>query len=236
MRIQQAFRPSTTSAHSLHFKTFLAFLIFIDLPITCNAHNILTFMEFLYQNSISPKVISTYISSIHSKAQLYGWDTSATSHSAVNRYICSIYVNSRFNPTPRGIFDIPILYNLSLSCDILSDPVLFRTVFLVAFYGFLRMSNIDPHSSFKFNPDFHSLRQALIIAPPGAHLSIKWTKPLQHHKSHHWIQLPSIDNHFLCPVRALHVLLASRPLPPSTPLFANKLHPYAQVIDTHIRS
>ena len=191
-------------------------------------------MEFLYQNSILPKVISRYISSIHSKAQFYGWDTSATSHPAVCRYICSISINSRFNPTPRGIFDIPTLYKLSISCDILPDPILFRAIFLTAFYGFLRMSNIAPHSSSKFNPDFHFLMQDVIFAPPGAHLLIKWTKTLQNHKAHHWIQLPSIRNHFLCPVRALQALLASRLRPPPAPLFANN-YPYTPIIDTHIR-
>ena len=48
VRIQHAFRPSTASAYTLHFKTFLAFLIIMDLPIACNVQNILTFMEFLY--------------------------------------------------------------------------------------------------------------------------------------------------------------------------------------------
>ena len=199
----------------------------------CNVHNILTFMEFLYQNSLSPKVLSTYISSIHSRAQWYGWDNSPTSHLAVRRYIRSISINSRFSPTSRGIFDIHTLYNLSISCDILADPLLFQGIFLTAFYGFLRMSNIAPHTSSKFNPDFHFLRQDLIFAPPGAHLLIKWTKTLLHHKSHHWIQLPSIKNHFLCPVRALQALLTSRPLLLLPPLLANYFHPYAQVIDTH---
>ena len=158
-------------------------------------------MEFLYQNSISTKVISIYLSSVHAKAKLYGWDTSATSHPAVHNYICSISINSRLNPTLQDIFDIPILYNLSLSWDILSDPVLFRAVFLSTFYGFLRMSNIARHSSSKFNPDFHFVRQVLIYSRPGVHLLIKWTNTLQHYKSYHRIQLPSINNHFLCPVR-----------------------------------
>ena len=213
----------------------MAFLIFMDLPVECNVHNIIAFMEFLYQNSVSPKVISTYISSIHSRAHWYGWSTPSLSHPAVQRYLRSISINSRFNPTPRGIFDIHTLYNISVSCDILSDPILFRAIFLTAFYGFLRMSNMAPHSSSKFNPDFHFLRQDLIFASPGAHLLIKWTKTLQHHKSHHWIQLPSIQNHFLCPVKALQALINSRPLSPTSPLFANNFYPYAQVIDTHIR-
>ena len=97
------------------------------------------------------------------------------------------------------------------------------------------MTNIGPQRSSKLNPDFHLLRQDLIFTPPATHLLIKWTKTLQHHKSHHWVQLPSIHNHLLCPVQALQALLASRPLPSSAPLFANNFYSHGQVIDTHIR-
>ena len=97
------------------------------------------------------------------------------------------------------------------------------------------MSNIAPHSSSKFDPCVHFLRQDLIFAPPGAHLLIKWTKTLQHHKAHHWIQLPSLANQLLCPVRALKSLLKSHQVPPTTALFTNNFSPHSQVIDTHIR-
>ena len=234
-RVHTAYRPSTESAHALHFRTFISYLIFMELPITMTVHNLLTFLEYLYQNQLSPRVISSYLSSIQSRARLYSWDISPVSHPAIARYLRSIAINSRFNPTPRGIFDIPTLYNISLSCDSLSDPPLYRAIFLTAFFAFLRMSNIAPHSASKFDPDRHFLRKDLIFAPPGAHLLIKWTKTLQDHKSHHWVQLPTLQNHFLCPVRALKALLRSRPLPPLAPLFANNFYPYSQVIDTHIR-
>ena len=65
---------------------------------------------------------------------------------------------------------------------------------------------------------------------------IKWTKTLQDHKAHHWIQLSQIKKPLFCPVRALKALLDSRPLSPSAPLFANNFQPYAQVIDTYIRN
>ena len=126
-------------------------------------------------------------------------------------------------------------HQISISCDILSDPILFRAIFLTSFYGFLRMSNIAPHSARQYSPSRHFLRQDLIFADPGAHLVIKWTKTLQDRNSHHIIQLPSIQNTFLCPVRALKLLLQSRPLPPDAPLFANSFPPFAQIIDTHIR-
>ena len=101
-----------------------------------------------------------------------------------------------------------------MSCDILNDPILFRAIFLTSFYGFLRMSNIVPHSASQYSPSRHFLRQDLIFADPGADLIIKWTKTLQDHNSHHVIQFPSIQNPILGPVRALKQLPQSRPLPP----------------------
>ena len=149
-RIQQAYRPSTSSTHLLHFRTFLAYLLFMDLPIVISVHNILTFVEYLYQNHISPKVISTYLSSIQAKARLYNWDFSAIAHPSISRYIRSIPINSSFNPTTRGIFDLQTLYNILVSCEILSDPVLYRANFLTAFFGFLHMSNLAKSSTLSF--------------------------------------------------------------------------------------
>ena len=200
-----------------------------------NLHNILTFLEYLFQNHISPKVIRNYLSSVRLMAHQYNMPQSDINHYAITNYIRSISINSAFSPTPRGIFDLSTLYQISISCDILSDPILFRAIFLTSFYGFLHMSNIAPHSARQYSPSRHFLRQDLIFADPGAHLVIKWTKTLQDRNSHHIIQLPSIQNTFLCPVRALKLLLQSRPLPPDAPLFANSFPPFAQIIDTHIR-
>ena len=191
-----------------------------------NLHNILTLLEYLFQNHISPKVIRNYLLSVRLMAHQYNIPQSDTNHYAMTNYIRSISINSAFRPTPRGIFDLPIRYQISRSCDVLRDPILFRTIFLTSFYGFLSMSNIAPHSASQYSPSRHFLRQDLIFAHPGAHLIIKWTKTLQDHNSHHVIQLPSIQNPFLCPVRALKHLLQSRPLPPHSPLFANNFPPF----------
>ena len=105
---------------------------------------------------------------------------------------------------------------------------------MTAYFVFLRLSNFAPHSLSKFHPDKYFLRRDL-VSPPDAHLLIKWTKKLQDHKAHHVIQLPELDNIFLCPVRALKALLSSRPLSQSDPLFANRYPLYNQVIDSHVR-
>ena len=207
----------------------------MDLPIVASVHIVISFLEYLYQNSISPKIIATYLSSIQARARFYHWDTSAFSQPSVGRYICSITINSSFTPVSRDIFNIRTLCNISISCDLLSDPLLYRAIFLMSFYGFLRMSYIAPHSAKKFDQNRHFLRKYIIFAPPGVHILIKWTKTVQDNKAHHWVQLPQIKKPFLCPVKALKALLESRLLPTSAPLFANNFQPYGQVTDTHIR-
>ena len=97
------------------------------------------------------------------------------------------------------------------------------------------MSNVAHHSIAWFDPDKHFLRQDVIFAPPGAHLIIKWTKTLQDNKSHHVVQLPSIENMYLCPVQALKALLKSRQLPPTYTLLASQTPPFNHILDSHIR-
>ena len=216
--MKYAYRPSTTSAHRTHVRAYFAFLHIMDLPPTTTLHNIMVFIEYLHQNHISYKVITAYLSSVRSMATLYNLPLQSFSHPAITRLLRSISLTSHFAPTPRGVFDIPTLYNISISCDTRDDPHLYRAIFLVPFYGFLRMSNIAPHSSKNFSQQHHFLRQDVIFGPPGAHLILKWTKTMQDRKSHHIIQLPTISNKYLCPVQALTALLKSRDLPPPGPL------------------
>ena len=234
-KMDQAYRPSTSSAHRTHFRTFISFIYFMDLPMSVTLHNVLVFLEYLHQNSLSPKVIKNYLSSIATMSKAYSIDYTATYHPAVLRYIRGLSLTSPFRPTPRGIFDIPTLYAISKQCETLSDPILFRAIFLTSFYAFLRMSNIAPLSSKQFNPQRHLLRQDVIFAPPGAHIILKWCKTMQDAKSTHIVQIPEIANIWLCPVRALKTRLVSRHLTSTSPLFANAFYPHSQVIDTHIR-
>ena len=207
----------------------------MELPVELNIHSILAFLEYLYNNSVSHKVILNYVSSIKKAAIKYQWHPEVLSHRLVSEYLRSISINTTFAPTPRGIFDLTTLALISQACDILSDPPLFRAIFLLAFFAFLRMSNIAPHSRFKFDKQRHFLRQDIIFAEPGAHILIKWTKTLQDSSAHHFVQIPALQNNTLCPVLALRKLLDSRTFPSSSPLFVHALPPFHPVIDTTIR-
>ena len=178
-------------------------MVFMQLPIVISVHNILIFLEYLYSNALSPKVFKNYLSSISSATTFYHLDPGPLADPAISRFIRNITINSTFSPTPRGIFTIEMLYQISVACDIILDWLLFRAIFLTSYFAFLRMSYIAPHSIKKFNSSWHFLRQDVIFGHPGAHIIIKWTKTLQDNKSHHIVQIPQLSNIYLCPVRAL---------------------------------
>ena len=162
----------------------------MKLPVEFSLHNVLVFLEYLYQNNLSPQVIKIYVSSLASMARTYNISASDLSHILVVHYLRSKSINSTFRPNHRGIFDIQTLCHISKACDSLTDPPLFRAIFLTVFYAFLRISNVAPHCLKAFDPSRHFLRQDLIFHHPGAHLPVKWTKTLQDNRSHPLGQLP----------------------------------------------
>ena len=70
-RTGTAYRPATRNAHLTHVKTYVAFTIFMELPVEQNVHSILAFLEYLFTNSVSYKVMLNYISSVKKAATKY---------------------------------------------------------------------------------------------------------------------------------------------------------------------
>ena len=230
-----AYRPATRSAHTTHLKTYLSFVVFMDLPLQFTLHSILAFLEYLYVNRISHRVILNYLASLRSLARRYDWDSTILSHQLVVSYLKSIARNTPFNPPSRGIFSLQTLTAISKACALLPDPPLFRAAFLLAFFAFLRMSNIAPHSKAQFDPMKHMLRQDILFLNPSAHVLLKWTKTLQDYSSHHFVQIPKLTNLDLCPVQAIRDLMETRPLPSHAPLFVHSTPPFHPLIDTTLR-
>ena len=228
--LNKAFRPSTTSPQKLHFRKFFIFLKYFNLPLAFQLQSVLFFLQFLANNGLQPKVIANYVSSM---ATWYNLEHTALSHHSIFLLLRSFRINNPSPPTFKGIFDISTLKKIIHYCKFTSDPDLFKAIFLTAFFGFLRISNIAPHSKALFNPTMHFLRQDIIFHPPGCHLKIKWSKTNQSKRNVQWLQLPKLSTNSLCLVNAIYQLIKSRPLPPNAPLFAHKSGD--PVINTTIR-
>ena len=150
---------------------------------------------------------------------MYDLDCSPLNHRKIHLFIKSVSMNSPYCPKVKANFTIPLLIQLSKACDHIRYGFLYRAIFLLAFFGFLRLSNLAPSSSRLFDPSRHFLRSDIIFGPPGAHIIVKWAKAMQGSPKYQVIQIPFFKSSPICPVSALKLLLSSIKVPPSSPLF-----------------
>ena len=82
---------------------------------------------------------------------------------------------------------------------------------LIAFFGFLRQSNLAPRAASHFDPARHTRRRDIICTPKGAFIKLRWSKTLQVAQQPVYIPLPSIPSSHLCPVAAFRAMVARVP-------------------------
>lgn len=127
--------------------------------------------------------------------------------------------------SPKDIFTIPQLTQLIHLTSSHKLGLYLRPLFLLAFFGFLRISNLLPKSAYSYDPHMLLLRQDVQFNPSGGlTLTLKWSKARQSRSQQARVSLPVLPGHPLCPVNALHRLLITTSPPPFAPLFSALSH------------
>ena len=223
-RLDSALRPRTASAYQSKLKVFLAFVTWFQFPLV-HVDSLLAFLEFLTKNGTTSSSLTSYVSSLRHYFKIFDLDLAPLDHRKVHLFIKSVSINAPYSPRYKANFTIPVLLKLVKACDKFPLGVIYKSAFLLAYFAFLRLSNIAPSSSSSFDPSRHFLRGDIIFGPPGAHIIVKWAKAMQGSTKHQVVQIPSLPSSPLCPVSALKSLLQSVTAPPSAPLFLSPLLP-----------
>ena len=105
-------------------------------------------------------------------------------------------------------------------CDQFPLGYIYKSVFLLAFFAFLRLSNLVPPSISSFSSATHLCRGDLIPHSSFATLILKWSKTIQKQSQFATVQIPSLGASPLCPLAAFHNMASRLPLPPNSPMFA----------------
>ena len=146
-QLSQAFRPATSKTYSRMFKDFMGFLVAAGMSIYQVTHHvILAFMQFLLDNDCSHSNIANYLTGIRAFFVVYGCDTHSFRHEQIQLFQKFITLNVQFQPKSNTIITIQQLYSIISVCDTLPNSVVYKAVYLVAFFSFLRVSNLVPHS------------------------------------------------------------------------------------------
>lgn len=106
-----------------------------------------------------------------------------------------------------------ILRQLCVFCDALDCPLgrTLKCAFTLAFFGFLRQSNLAPCSLATFDPTRHTCRGDLIVGETDIHIIMKWSKTNQDMRSAPLVPIPAIEDSVVDPVRSFKLMLADTP-------------------------
>ena len=155
-RTHAAYRPKTRQAYKRMFEVFLAFCIHKRVMLqNVDVKILLSFLECLASNNFSYSMLCNYMSAIKASFVLYDLPHDLLDHPRLKLFLKSVRINRPLTFVPHNIIDLDMLEKISVVCDSLKSSKVFRAIFLTGFFGFLRLSNLAPHSLATFDYTRH---------------------------------------------------------------------------------
>ena len=192
-RLQLAYRPNTTTNYMGHFKTFMSYCVFyhINLQELREIH-LLGFLEFLAHSGLSHFTISNYLAGLRAMFHRFSLPVTLLHSKNISLILQSFSKSLKYSPKPKGVFNIQQLLAIIQLTEKFPHSRIFKAIFLLAFHGFFRLSNLVPVTSASFDPVRHLTSSDLIWAPPGVHVLLKWSKTIQSVSQYKTIPLAQI--------------------------------------------
>ena len=185
---------------------------------------------------MSPDHITNHITAIRSMCIIYAIDTFPFRDQRIPLFIKSLKLNGSFVPKISLLIDETLLLQIITVSDHFQFPQIFKTLYLLAFFSFLRPSNILPHTASTFDKTRHLCVADIIFADTRAVILVKWSKTLQDHVKTTTVDIPTLGDSALCPVKAFRKMLSIFPSTPDSPLFMlSNAHTYKPLTDSPAR-
>ena len=124
---------------------------------------IMAFMEFLIGNGASYSAVLNHISAVKAMLGLYGLPLAMFDSPKIKLFMRSVQMNRPITVSIPSIIDIPMLHRIISTCDTMYMGQVFKALYLLAFYSFLRLSNIVPHAIYQFDPSHHFARGYIFL-------------------------------------------------------------------------
>ena len=202
------------------FQLFIAFLVVVDLSLPgISTMDVLAFMEYLAQSGMSPDNITNHITDIRSMSIVYGIDTTPFRDKKIPLFIKSLKINCPLAPVVKILIDQTLLFQIVTVSAHLQFPLVYTPLYLLAFFSFLRISNILPHAAKNFDKTRYLCVGDVVFAFQRAIIVVKWSKTLQDRVKTTTVDIPYLGASALCPIAALERMLATHPAHPDSPLF-----------------
>ena len=147
VRTKSPFRPRTEKCYNMLFRSFVASCLFTKVSLSKISVSVaLSYLEFLVENEVSVKMVMNHVSAIRAMSILYDLPHEAWKQPKVGYFIKALKLHRPMVLTKRNIIDIKTLKRMVAGCHRFPNADVFKAVFLTAFFGFFRLSNLAPHA------------------------------------------------------------------------------------------
>ena len=219
-RLRDAFRPKAKRCYQLLFRNFVGFCVCAAISLrSVSLSVVMAYLEFLVSNGVSANMVANNISAIKANFVMYSLDHSFLDHPRVRYFLKSMKMSRPLSVTDRPIMTVDTLHSFISACKFIPFGNIYAAVFLIAYFGFLRISNLAPHAYKDFDQSRHLTPSDVTFSKHFMSLSLKWSKTNQFRDKIQTITLPRLKHSILCPVRALKSALAMYNPSPHEPLF-----------------
>ena len=138
------------------FRSFMAFGICAKVEFHClSVSDALSYLEFLVDNGVSAHMISNHISAIRALSVVYDLPYGIWDHPKIKYFVRSTKMTRPIALPKRNIIDLNTLKTIIAATQKDSNAKVYKAVFLTAFFGFFRLSNIALHANGEFDLTRH---------------------------------------------------------------------------------
>ena len=120
--------------------------------------NLLCFLECLNYNGVKHSQMANYLSAIKTQFLLCGLDVASFSDARLKFYQKAVQRQAPLSIKLNKLIDISLLNDIVEQCNYMYMGQVFKALYLLSFYSFLRLSNLVPHAIAKFSPLKHLAR------------------------------------------------------------------------------
>ena len=146
------------------FADFLAFLVVTGLtPCQINVDIILAFLEYLVDNSLYVANICNYLADLRTMFIIQNLPTHPFRDEKIQMFVKSVKLNRPLLVKTNSLFSEQMLLDIIAATETLEFSEIFLSVYLLAFFSFLRLLNMVPHAKNGFDPSRHLAEGDLIF-------------------------------------------------------------------------
>ncbi len=221
-RKPSAFRPGTASNHVTMIKKYVSFCLQHRVRyVKPTPQTICAYIESLARQFSSHKSVMNYVSAIKLLHNYIGKKAQALDSFEVVLMVRSVRLTMRNVPYRRPPVTIQMLSNMCRTCDSYGRAgLVIKFALQLAFFAFLRASNLCAPTSKSFDNTRHFVRSDVSVNTKGLTLQLKWSKTLQIANQPLQIPVPRVQDRNIDVVRTFEQLKRQIPTERDAPLFS----------------